>query len=141
MTEAETLARVLLACGARPGVRLFRNTVGTGWVGEVVRDVRAEGARFVTLRNPRAVTFGLGTDSPDVVGWREVLITPDMIGATVAQFQGIEVKTESGRATPGQLRFLETLCRAGAGSALVRSPADAVLHFDSKAALAREVQR
>jgi hypothetical protein len=64
--------------------RLFRNNVGA------LED--AEG---------RQVRFGLANDSPqinkrlkssDLVGWRRVVITPDMVGKLIAQFLCREVK-------------------------------------------------
>lgn len=68
------------------GWRLFKNTSGV-------------------LTNPQGVPirFGLGntskavnetTKSSDYIGWRPLLITPDMVGDVIAQFASIEFKHE-----------------------------------------------
>ncbi len=123
MSESEVQARIMLAVGALPGVRVFRNTVGQAWQGEVVDHDRR--ARVLLMRNPRAVTVGLATDSPDLVGWRSRIITPADVGRAFAQFLGLEVKTATGRASPGQQNFLRVLNEAGALADIVRSPEEA----------------
>lgn len=51
--------------------------------------------------NGRMVRAGLGNTSPnlpyrssDLIGWSEVLVTPEMVGKTLAVFTCIEVKRE-----------------------------------------------
>jgi hypothetical protein len=77
------------------GVRLFRNQVGEA-----------------TIREPgkksRHIKYGLGAGSPDLVGWRSIVITADMVGMTLAQFVGLEVKTATGSPTERQEAWLET---------------------------------
>lgn len=125
MTESEIQARIMLALGARPDIRIFRNTVGQGWMGQVI--ARDRGPVIlqhgdVVLRQARPVTFGLATHSPDIVGWQTIEIG----GQRVARFLGLEVKTPAGRASDGQVNFLNRLNDAGALGALVRSVDDAV---------------
>jgi hypothetical protein len=115
--EAVIQAEILLACGASPGVRIFRNTVGEGWQGVAIE----RGADFVALRNPRRVTFGLAPGSPDIIGWQSVLITPDMVGRTFARFVGIEVKTLAGTPADNQARFISVMRQAGALAGVSRS--------------------
>jgi hypothetical protein len=50
----------------------------------------------------------------DRIGFREVVITPDMVGRTIAVFTGIELKTENDRLAPGQIRFHNFLLEHGA---------------------------
>lgn len=87
---------------SRGPVRLFRNNVG------VLKT--AEG---------RPVAYGLGssgsrcnTDTSDLLGWVETLITPGMVGQTIAVFAAIEIK-DLGKPTPGQLKFIELVRAAG----------------------------
>lgn len=120
--ESDDQAKILLAIGALPDLRVFRNTVGEGWVGKVT----AHEKDFLVLQHPRHVTFGLYPGSPDIVGWRSLLITPDMIGERIAQFTGLEVKTRHGRTADVQTRFLAALADAGACCGVVRSPDEAL---------------
>lgn len=121
MTENEVQARVMLAIGRAPGVRIFRNTVGEGWHGEVVhRD-----AGTVTLAHPRRVTFGLCPGSSDLIGWRTLTVTPEMIGLRIAQFIGPEVKTATGRLRDDQRTFVDAVNAAGGLAGVVRSADDA----------------
>lgn len=117
--EANIQARTLLACGALPGIRLFRNTVGTGWQGEVVAR-HANGN--VTLLRPRFVTFGLAPGSHDLIGWRTVNRT----GEYTAQMVGFEIKRKGGRVDPDQTKFHKALTAAGGLSAVIRDPAEAL---------------
>lgn len=55
-----------------------------------------------TDKTGRLVRAGLGNvssnqnyKSSDLIGWTEVLVTPDMVGKTVAVFTAIEVKSET----------------------------------------------
>ena len=107
MTESALLKAVLLA-SSRLGARLFRNNVG------VLQDARGV-----------HVAYGLCKGSPDLVGWRTVTVTPDMVGRRVAVFVGLELKTATGRLRPEQRAFLSALEAAGGVAACVRSVEDA----------------
>jgi hypothetical protein len=126
--EAALQARICLAVGALPAVRLFRNTVGEGWTGQ---QVRAVDSAFVVLRNARRVTFGLAPGSHDLVGWRSILITPAMVGQVIAQFVGGEIKTSTGRIDSLQHNFGNALAKAGGLSAVWRSPESALMDITS----------
>lgn len=109
---------LLLKLSAR-GWRLFRNVVGGAVCGEIVKEYNAQteqGAKnlVVTLEHARHVTMGLGTGTADGVGWRQVTITLDMVGAKIAQFVAIEVKTKSyKKRTDKQTNFLKQVAQAG----------------------------
>lgn len=117
MSEAEIVAKVLLAHGSRADVRLFRNTIGEGWQGTriyppgVTRDL-------IVLKNARYVTFGLAPGSADLIGWRTRLIG----GTRFAQFLSFEVKTETGVVAEKQKRWDAAVSAAGGLSGVVRSP-------------------
>lgn len=98
--------RIRLALSRGP-VRLWRNNTGA------LKDASG-----------RLVRYGLAKGSSDLVGFRTITITPDMVGSQVAVFAAIEVK-DRGRATPEQLQFLEQVRQAGGLAGLARSVDDA----------------
>ena len=48
----------------------------------------------------------------DLIGWRSVVVTPAMVGQTIAVFAAVEVK-DQGRATKHQLNFIAQVQAAG----------------------------
>ena len=119
MTESELQALILRAAGSKPHVRVFRNQVGEGYVGQALRD--PEG---VFLRDARHVRMGLFPGSGDLIGWRTVTVTPDMVGKPIAQFLSIEVKTPTGRIRPDQSNWLEQVNLHGGHAIIARSVSD-----------------
>lgn len=111
MANAETTIqqRIRLALGLLPDVRLFRNQTGA----------------LPDPRTGRLITFGLAKGSADLIGWRTIEITPDMVGQRVAVFCSLEVKTDTGRLTELQRNWMEAVRRAGGIAGVVRSVADA----------------
>jgi len=106
---------------SRGDTRLFRNTVGEGWMGKVAR--REEG--MVLLQNARHVTFGLCVGSSDHVGWTSVTISPQHVGQRFARFIAIEAKDGSGRATSEQRNFIARVIEAGGRAGVARDVEDA----------------
>lgn len=90
--------------------RLFRNQTGTAWQGQVVKQGNRE---IVVLKNPRYITFGLTKGSSDLIGWRPVVITQEMVGTTIAQFAAVEVKSGELRLTDEQKQFLQVVNTMG----------------------------
>jgi len=107
--ETEIQQRIRLALGTTPHLRLFRNQVG----------------QLPDPRTGRPVQFGLARGSADLIGWRTVTITPDMVGTRLAVFTSIEVKTPTGRLTPQQHAWLGTVRDAGGIAGVARSVRDA----------------
>lgn len=128
MTEHEIQQRILLACG-KGDTRIFRNNVGTGWVGQaqVIRQPVTLQLRpgDAVIRYARPLHAGLCPGSADLIGWRTITITPDMVGQRVAVFCSIEVKAPRGRVSPEQLAWEATVRRAGGLSGIARSEDDA----------------
>ena len=77
------------------------------------------------FRSGRPVQFGLARGSADLIGWRSVVITPEMVGQRVAVFTSLEVKTPTGRLTPAQQAWLGTVHNAGGIAGVARSVRDA----------------
>jgi hypothetical protein len=118
MTEAELLQQIRLALGRK--LRLFRNNVGQAWVGEVHRR-----GHEMYIKNPRVLHAGLCEGSSDLIGWKSITVTPDMVGRRVAVFTAIEAKSKTGRATTDQALFLTVVREAGGIAVLARSVEDA----------------
>lgn len=97
---------IRIAHGAGPA-RLWRNNTGA------LRDASG-----------RLVRYGLCPGSSDLIGLRQVVVTPDMIGQTLAVFAAIEVK-DRGRATPEQQAFIAMVQQAGGLAGVARSTDDA----------------
>lgn len=74
----------------------------------------------------RWVKYGVfSPGGSDLLGLKSVLVTPAMVGRRLAQFAAVEVKSGSGRATPQQGHFIETVLAAGGLAGLARSVEDA----------------
>ena len=69
--------------------------------------------------------FGLCKGSADLIGYRSITITPEMVGQQVAVFASIEVKTPTGRIRPDQRAWMETVQAAGGIAGVARSVEDA----------------
>lgn len=111
----------MLAVGKFSPVKIFRNNVGTGWVG---KSKTVPGGIF--LYDPRPLHAGLFEGSSDLIGWTTLKITPEMIGKDIAVFTAIEVKTEIGRASPKQVNFISQVRKSGGISGVVCTPEQAI---------------
>jgi hypothetical protein len=108
MASEQTIQQQIRLALSRGPVRLWRNNTGA------MRDERGQ-----------LVRFGLCPGSADLIGYRSLEITPDMVGQRVAVFTAVEVKAERGRPTPEQTAFLEHVVAAGGRAGIARSVADA----------------
>lgn len=98
------------------GMRLMRNNSAKGWVGKAVVS-----GKTVVIHDARRLHAGLGVGTGDLIGWVPVKITQDMVGATVAVFANIEVKTAKGVIRSEQQAFNDIVQKSGGVSAIVRS--------------------
>ena len=74
----------------------------------------------------RWVAFGLGVPgAADCIGIRSKVVTPDMVGRKVGVFLAVEIKSERGRATPEQRRFIEVVNELGGEGHILR-PSDGI---------------
>lgn len=111
MSESQEQAKILLALGGTKHIRAFRNNCGV--------------ARFP---NGSVVKYGLAVGSADLIGWRTVTITPDMVGRQVAVFMSIECKSAKGRVREAQEAWHMAVKKAG-GIAIVARSVDDVKHL------------
>ena len=119
-SERDTQNRILLTC-SRGDTRLFRQNVGQGWAGRLVSNQ----AGRVTLKDARPLIAGLCTGSSDLIGWRSIEVTADMVGRRLAVFAAVEVKSSTGRPTEQQRAFLAAVQDAGGVACVARSVEDA----------------
>lgn len=99
MREADIQNAVRLAVGSLPDVRVWRNNTGS------LKDSRGV-----------AIRFGLAVGSADLVG----------VIAPTGRFFALEIKTDKGRTTPEQDRWLEVVRRFGGFACVVRSAEEAL---------------
>jgi hypothetical protein len=109
-SETKLQQEIRLALGTIPSLRLFRNQVG----------------QLPDPRTGRYVQFGLAKGSSDLVGFKTIKITPEMIGQEVAQFVSIEIKTERGKLTEVQQNWLQKVKSSGGIVGVARSIQDAL---------------
>lgn len=121
MNEANRMRSIMLGLST-PGVRLFRQNVGTGWTGDVTR--LKDGA--ILIKNPRPLQAGLCKGSSDLIGWRSLTVTPEMVGQKIALFLAVEVKGERGRATDEQRKFIDRVRLDGGLAGIARTVEDAM---------------
>ena len=107
-SEQQIQQHIRIACSTGD-TRLFRNNTGT------LKD-----------QHGRPVQFGLCKGSADLIGYRTITITPDMVGQQVAVFTSIEVKTPTGRIRPEQRAWMEKIQAAGGIAGVARSVDDAL---------------
>ena len=109
---------------SKAGGKSFRNNVGSAWTGIKVREYTENGERYMILKAPRWITFGLTEGSADRIGWLPVKITAAMVGHVFARFLSMEMKAAKGRARPKQVNWHDTVLRDGGLSGFVRSNDD-----------------
>jgi hypothetical protein len=114
MSEQEIQQRIRLELSRGP-VRLWRNNTGA------LQDARGQ-----------LVRYGLCPGSSDLIGYRTITITPDMVGHQLAQFVAVEVKRPGSRATQEQLSFLATVDQAGGVAGVARSVGEAAALLQSR---------
>lgn len=115
MTEQNTQTLILLDA-VKQRTTLFRNNTGMGWQGNSVK----KGALTI-IENARPLHAGLCEGSSDLIGFKTVLVTPEMVGQPIAVFVAIEVKSDKGRATAEQLNFISRVKTAGGLAGIARS--------------------
>lgn len=134
-SESALLARIRLKF-SRGAVRLFRNNCAMAYVGTVVSRTSTR----VILENWRPLHAGLHVGSGDLIGWKTVTITPDMIGARVAVFVSVETKAAT-NPSPDQRAWLAAVLAAGGIAGVVRSEEECVLLLGTGASPATTAEK
>ena len=105
--ESVIMKRIQLAL-SNMNIRLLRNNIGL----------------FYTKAG-FPIRCGLANGSGDLIGWKTIIITKDMIGKKVAVFTSIEVKTESGSLKPQQMAWMRLINNMGGIGICARTPEEA----------------
>lgn len=113
--------------------RLFRLNTGRAWLSNLgPRGVHRLKDGSVHVEAARSIAMGFArpngdpvTGTSDLIGWTPVVVTPEMVGQTLAVFTAVETKrTSGGRASDDQKDFIRQVVECG-GIAGVANSADA----------------
>ena len=112
MSNQETVLQqnIRLALGQHSKLRLFRNDTG----------------KLPDPRTGRWVQFGLAKCSSDLIGFKTIKVTPEMIGKDLAVFCSVEVKTNTGQLSKNQHNWLQAVKKAGGITGVARNVGDAL---------------
>jgi len=126
MAEADVM-RFLQRVASTLGARLFRQQTGMGWVGAKVEHVKLMRKvdvypGDVVIRKARPFHAGFEGWS-DTGGWVSVVITPEMVGTTIAQYTQVEIKAGSSP-TEEQRKWLKAVNKAGGRAGVARNEDD-----------------
>lgn len=129
----ETVVNLAQVEMTRQGARLFKNPMGQGFAGKVCEDYQSSAGHVVSLLGAARVRFGVcNPGGSDLIGWRPVEITEDMVGKTLALFVAVECKTPAyNRASKDQKNFLGQLAQAGGEALIARRDKDGRLIFEA----------
>lgn len=125
MSEADVM-RSLARLASSLGARLFRQQTGMGWVGKVerwnfMRKVDIYPGDIV-IRKARPFHAGFEGLS-DLGGWVSVVITPEMVGSTVAVYTQAEIKAGT-QLTTEQRKWIDAVKKAGGRAGVARNEDD-----------------
>lgn len=111
MAHAESeIAHAIMVAASKKGARLFKNSKGM----------------FLSPDGKHRIRAGLlAPGSSDLIGFKPVVITADMVGQKLAVMVAIEVKTPTGRISPEQQHFIDFVRDNGGIAGVARSEADA----------------
>ncbi len=128
MSEKEIIQKVLLYF-TENGHRIFRQNTGFGWVGaKFIKPAMETSIRVtpsdVVIKNARPLHAGLCKGSSDLIGWKSVTVTPEMVGKKIAIFTAVECKTKFYKTTEEQDRFLNAVNHSGGIGLVVRELED-----------------
>jgi hypothetical protein len=136
-SELNIMKKVMLRL-SKNRVSIFRNNVGTGWIGRVFRVAKPVkvfinnnpvqlNAGDIVIQEPRPLDAGLFKGSSDLIGWKTITIESEMVGKQIAVFSSIEVKKHNGKATKEQVLWIQNIRNAGGIGGVARSEDDADL--------------
>lgn len=128
MKESTTQRAIWLAAAALSGVVLFRANSGRAWLGSGQPRRLQDGSVVLPGARPVALGLALASGDPvvgqsDLIGWRTITITPEMVGCKLAVFMSVECKREKGgRTSDAQRHWIDMVRRAGGIAGVANSP-------------------
>ena len=130
--ESSNQKAIWLASASIAGVVLFRANSGRAWLGCGPPKRLSDGSVVLSEARPIALGLAFANGSPvvgqgDLIGWKTMTITPEMVGKSVAVFLSVECKrTDGGRTSKDQTHWMEMVQRAGGIAGVANSPEAAV---------------
>lgn len=130
--ESTNQRAIWLAAATLAGAVLFRVNSGKAWLGQGKAQRLTDGSVLIPGGRPIALGLALVSGEPavgqsDLIGWRTLTITPDMVGRRVAVITAIECKrTDGGRTSADQARFIDIVRSAGGIAGVAKSADEAV---------------
>lgn len=121
--------------GLAENCTLFRLNTGKAWIsGLGPKGIHRLKNGSVEVQAPRPIAIGLGLMSGnpvvgagDLIGWTKVVVTQDMVGATLAVLTSVEVKeSKGGRISPEQLNWKDQIVASGGIAIVANSAQEAV---------------
>jgi hypothetical protein len=114
VSEADVNSEIRRVAQQRKDVALWRNTRGQ-----------------VMLESGGRITYGVGPNgASDWIGYRAVVVTPDMVGTTVAVFVAIEAKRPGEDMRDDQREFVAEIIANGGIAGVAHSAAEAAEILD-----------
>lgn len=107
MTEHDIQNSIRIAL-SRNGIYTERSNAGKFWGGKVI----AHDGKRVVIENPTQIV-GAVAGTSDLIGFRSLQVTQDMVGKTIAQFIAIEVKKPGERPRENQIAYLNMVNKRG----------------------------
>lgn len=111
----------------------FRTNVGKAWTGnEILRPKSGQPVQVtlypgdVLIRKARPFSTGMPPGASDINGMTRVLVTPQMVGTTLAVFTAIEVKKPGEKRTPEQVNYQRQVKESGGLCGVACSAEDAL---------------
>lgn len=126
MREADIQSAVLIALSEQ-GHYCLRVNSGQFWGGEVM----SHDGSMLLLKHPTKIQ-GAVKGTADIVGCVQVVVTPQMVGKTVAVFTAIEVKQPGEKAKPHQENYLALMRSRGAIAGIATSSDEALSIINNK---------
>lgn len=127
--------KMLMLEASKIGVVLFRNNVAKAWVGKGRPEIYKKHTVVdvfkgdVILRGARILHAGLFKGSHDLIGYKSITVTPEMVGQKIAIFTGVEDKGPRDKVREEQAKFHNAIINAGGYSLVARSTDDVVNYF------------
>lgn len=120
-------------------VRLFRNEVGHAVVirhrDNHVRQAIMQACIATADRmggSAARISYGLGKGTGDLIGFRRITVTPEMVGRPLAVFTSVECKTDTGTVRSEQQAWLEFVNACGGIAIIARSVDEAKENIDAR---------
>lgn len=126
--SANELTSEIRLLASKLGARLWRRNTGVGWIGRSKKFTKREqiwvGPGDVLINQARPFHAG-ETGQYDTYGWHAVVVTPDMVGQTVAVHVEIEIKFGADRESPEQKSWGAMCKQQGVRVGVARTLSDA----------------